>query len=376
MIKFTTKEAEKNAKNLLKAFASKDSNVSKHAQETLAALMTTPMSVAVEQASLTSLIYGEPIRYTRADGPPSIPLDIYFGLPEGYFQVWSNGSPGGLATNHISGEDEFRFSPISLDSAVSWLIDYAESGAVNTVTRGIQRMLQEVLVKRNYYGWEVLLTSIGKAVYGGQRNVIASTAKTQGATRKFQLDDVSRMITKLQRLNASWVGGTPIGNESARGLTDLFVSPEAMEEVRRFVYNPMNTTAIPDTNESTALGLPDGIRTDIYNNGGAASLFGIRLHTLWELGVGGAYTNLLDSVYTPAGSDATFNAGSEDVVIGVNLRANAFARVVMEDEENGDIFNLEVDDQFTRRSKRFGYFGGVTDGYMVGNDRAAIALVW
>lgn len=376
MIKFNNKEAEKNAKNLIKAFASKDGDTSRKALETFAALMTTPMSTAIEQASLTSMIYGEPIRYTREDGPPEIPLDIYFGVPEGYFEVWSNGSPGGLATNHISGEETFRFSPLSLDSAVSWLINYAESGAVNTVTRGIQRMLQEVLVKRNYYGWEVLLTSIGKARYNGQPNVMASTAKIQGATRKFQLDDVSRMITKLQRLNASWVGGTPIGNDSARGLTDLFVSPEAMEEVRRFVYNPMNTTAIPDTQESTALGLPDSIRTDIYNNGGAASLFGIRLHSLWELGIGGSYTNLLDSVYTPAGADPTFNSGTEDVVIGVNLRANAFARVVLEDEENGDVFNLEVDDQFTRRSKRFGYFGGITDGYLVGNDRAAVALVW
>lgn len=374
MIKFTNKEAENKAKNLLRACASKDRTVALDAQQSFASLLTSSLSQVIEQVSTTALIFGEAERYTRASGPPSIPIETYFGVGEGYMDIWSNGMPGGLASNHISGAEDYRFQTFNLDSAIDWNIKYAEAARLPVIAKGIQRLMQEVLLKSNFYGWQALSIAIGKARYAGAPNVMASTAKLAGATRKFQLDDVSRMITKLQRLNASWAGGTPIAQET--GLTDLFVSPEAMEEVRRFVYNPQNTTAIPDTTESTVLGLPDEMRMDVYRNIGATEIFGIRLHTLYELGVNGVYTNLLKTVYTPAGTDPTFNPGLEDVVIGLDLSAGAFARVLMEDDENGDTFNLEVDDQYTKRSRRFGYFGGIEEGYLVGNDRAAIALVW
>jgi len=178
----------------------------------------------------------------------------------------------------------------------------------------------------------------------------------------------------VKRLNSSWANGT--SRSGGTGLTDLYMSPETMEEIRRMTYNPVNTTAIPDTNESTAMPAPDDLRMEIYRSGGATELYGKRLHELNELGVGQVYNELFRQKYNSVGGGApSWTATTDELVIGIDKSLGAFARVISMDE-NSSTFQLEVDDQHTNRSEKTGYYGFTEEGWLVGNDNAIVGLLW
>ena len=48
------------------------------------------------------------------------------------------------------------------------------------------------------------------------------------------------MLTRAKRVNTSFVGGTPDARQG-KGITDIIVSPELVEELRAIAYNPINT---------------------------------------------------------------------------------------------------------------------------------------
>src|SRR3712207_7001374 len=56
------------------------------------------------------------------------------------------------------------------------------------------------------------------------------------------LHDMNRMMTYLQRMYTSYTGGTPDA-ATPPGLTDLFVSPEIMEDIRAFAYRSEEHTS-------------------------------------------------------------------------------------------------------------------------------------
>ena len=371
-IKFKTKEAEAKVLQLIKDSGSKDSSVSKPAQEAFASIMSTSLSRTLEPLSVANQIFTEVVVYS-GDTAPEVPIDTYFNIGEGALRIWSNGYPGGLAYNEISGDDNFRFRTSTMDSAIAWNKSYATAGRLDVVQKGMQRLLDEVMVKSQFNAFTVLAEALGAARTNGAAHVIASTAKTAGSARKFQLDDVNRLMTKIKRLNSSWANGT--SRSPGSGLTDLFVSPEAMEEVRKMTYNPMNTSSLNgSTVTSTALGLPDDMRMEIYRSGGASEVYGKVLHELNELGLGAVYNELFRQRYVASGAP-TWVTATDELVIGVDLSVGAFARAINADT-NGATFQMEVDDQHLARSKKMGYYGMQEEGWVVGLDRAIVGLLW
>ena len=370
--KFTPGSQSKFAE-LLKAAASKDVEVSKQANEVFASVISSSLSRVLDPQSYSARIFGEALTYD-GENPPEIPLDPYFNLPDGAFKIWSNGFPGGLAYNEVSGNDYFRFRTVHMDTAIAWNRSYVESSVLpNIVERHIARLMDEMLLKIDYLAFSVLAEALGGAQTYGQSHVISSTAKLAGAPRKFQLDDISRLITKEKLLNASFANGT---SRSATGGVDLLLlSPFSMEEVRRMVYNPMNTTAIPNTDESTAMPLPDELRMEVFRSGGASSLFGKELLELTEMSAGYPYSQLFrnPAYYTAAGLPTW--GPTEELVVGINTGMNAFARVVRTDGD-GNSLRLQPDDQHTARSRKTGYFVEWEGSFAGGNDRSIVGLVW
>ena len=288
-IQFKTKEAEAKTLQLLRDSGSTNKSVADAAQEAFASIMSSSLSRVLEPLNVANDIFTEVEVYTGRD-VPEIPIDLYYGVGEGAFRVWSNGYPGGLAYNEISGFDSFRFRTSRMDSAIAWNKSYAADARMKVVERGLMRLMDEIMVKSQFNAFTVLADALGSARTANQSHVIASTAKTNSTARQFQLDDVNRLMTKIKRLNSSWANGT--SRSAGSGLTDLYISPETMEQIRKMTYNPMNTTGVPDSAESTALGLPDEMRMEIYRNGGATEIYGKTLHELNEMGVGQVYNEL------------------------------------------------------------------------------------
>lgn len=350
-----TFENENKAKALeiFRAIASKDRTKSWEAQEALAALVGPIVDQVIEQAATHKSIY-QTIRYDLSQGAPSIPIDTYFGNTEGALKVWSQSMPGGTATNLVSGGDEYRFTTHTINSAVAFNKKYVEQARLDVLAKGMERLAQEVLVIQEWQAWYVLLSALGGATTDGATHLIAGTG-----SGTFVLNDLNRLMTKQKRLRKSWVGGTP-GAAPGRGMTDLFVSPEVMEDIRSMAYNPVNSNT-PGTGTSS-IALPDAERMEIWKGGGQSSLFNVTIHELLEFGVGQVYNTTFDQVYS--GSPA-FNAATQELVLGADLSLDAAVMVEGTDRNSDNVFRTQADDQFIGRSGKVGWYGEAEVGFVV-----------
>jgi hypothetical protein len=194
---------------------------------------------------------------------------------------------------------------------------------------------------------------------------------------------LSRLLTHLRRINTSWAGGTPSGMDS-RGVTDLFVSPEILQEIRAFAYNPMNTRVGPTVPGSTlasytattALSLPESVREAIFRAAGTSEIFGVSIHELLELGVAKKYNTLFDQL---AGSTqyggATFDDANDEILVGFDLSRESFLRPVERKAEGGGQFVTVPDDQWVRRSEKSGLYGYLEEGRICIDARGVCGIV-
>jgi hypothetical protein len=192
------------------------------------------------------------------------------------------------------------------------------------------------------------------------------------------------MFTRAKRLSSSFVGGTPDAR-TGRGLTDIIVSPEIVEELRAIAYNPINTKNAPVGGTAA-----DGIQThpDIaaqaFNAAGAPEFYGISVIELSEFGgsgLGGSSRKFNDIFVThqsgniPLAGGASGNqafAGDDELVLGIDRSRESLLRPVAVDAENGGEFNLIADDQYSIRQSKIGYFGSIEEGRIVVDDRALV----
>lgn len=350
---------------LIKALGSKNKLTSMEAQEALAAFIAPIARQVIEFGGTANLIYTQSTY--NEDDQPSIPLDLYYNEGVDFVQVWQQNMAGGLATNQVYGVDELLVSTYRLDSAVSMLKKYARRARLDVVSKTISKMLNEVLIKQERNQWSILLKALAEGTdpEGNSLLIAATTANV------FQIDDLNRLFTKVRRTNAAFNAGTPAAT-SSRGLTDIFVSPEILEDIRSFAYEPMNTRAVPNTDESTAVPLPDAVRQKIYENAGASEIYGVMIHEVLEFGDNRVYNNLFDTYYsgTPAFAGAT-----DQLVLGVDKGREACLKLVAQNADSGDTFVAVPDDQFLSRSEKIGFYGSVEMGVVVVDAKALCGVV-
>lgn len=359
MIKLNINKDPDKVKDLTKlmTLVAKDGQSGSQAREAVARFIGPVITQVLQQFSTHRAFY---TKYSYNFGEvPTVPLDNFEGNSEGLIDVWSTSIPGGLATNHISGGDEFRMTTFRLDSALSILKRDAEKGRFEILTAGMERMAQEVMIKESYQAWQTMLRSLGAARTSGSPHLI--TATTAGT---FQIDDVNRLRTKVSRLRNSWLGGTP-ASKVGNGFTHLVVSPEIMEDIRSWSYEPANTRhGALTTSGATAIPLTEQIRNAIWNESGLVSVPGVGAFIqLNEFGVGQAYNSIFDAGYTAGGGEPAFNGATQQLVLAVDLSLDGGVQMVATDSDRSSEFTVEEDDQFPKRSGRMGWFGGLETGF-------------
>jgi hypothetical protein len=190
--------------------------------------------------------------------------------------------------------------------------------------------------KMNDDGWHTLLAA------GVDRNILVFDADATSGLFSKRL--VSLMKTVMRRNSG--------GNSASVGrghLTDLYVSPEALEDVRSWGLDQIDDTS----------------RREIYtaDDGGApiAKIFGINLHDLDELGEGQEYQNFFTT-------DLGGAVQSSDTELVVGL-----------DQANSDSFVMPVKEQLQvfedptlHRQQRAGYYGFAELGFGVLDNRRVI----
>ena len=367
---------------LIKAMGSKNLSVSREASEAVAAFLGPVIRKVLLTLGTSAAIYRD--AEFDEDADPSLPLDLFYDAAEGYVTTWAQSQAGGLPTSTINGISELKFQTYRLDSAVSFNKRYARKNRLDVVSKAIERMVNEVLIKQERNSWAVILKALAEA---------KTTVPTGGATSykhvipagtatKFLLNDLNKLMTRIKRINESYSAMTPIQPYS-NGPTDLYVSPEIKEQIRAFSYNPIRTDS-GVTNANSQF-LSDDMRNDIYKNAGMQSIFGIVINELVELGVGQKYNTLFgefgNNVVTgPGGAeDTTFTSTTDEIAIAIDNSRGAFIRPVARQAESGGTFSVLPDGQwdgYGARVEKVGFYGFVEEGRLCidGRSIAGIAI--
>ena len=362
---------------LIKAMASRNRAVAMEAQVALAEFIGPVLAEVINNAPTLSNLF-TPLQF-NADDNPSIPLDLYYDVAaEDYITVYSQSAAGGLPQNQVLPTvSEMKIHTYTLDSALSFDKRYAAKSRMDVISKTFTRLAQEILFKQEKTSANLLLGSLAGATTNGKAHV--QRANTNG---RFLLADLNELFTLAKRINTSWLGGTPEARQG-RGLTDIIVSPEVVQELRAMAYNPINTRGGGAGGAIvTDLAAPEDMRTSIYNSAGIPEFYGVSIMEINELGRGQRFNTIFDTVagntqYTNTAGTVTsaFDGTNEEIIIGLDRGRESLIRAVAVDSENGSEFSLTADDQYSVRQKKIGYFGSMEEGRMVLDTRALVGKI-
>ena len=355
-MKITLKRTEEQVE-LVKAMASRNREVAYEAQMALAEFIGPVLAEVVNQAPTLSNLFTN-FQFNDMDSP-SIPLDLYYDVtaPD-YVKVYSTSVPGGLPTNTVTPTaSEMKFTTYRLDSAVDFDKRYAAKSRLDVVGKSFTRIAQEILLRQESTSANLILG----ALFAASTNGVAHTNAANGNT--LILDDFNKLLTKAKRINTAWTGGTPEGR--IKGITDMIMSPEAVEGLRAMAYNPVNTNTGPVAGAGAdGIAATDEMRNAIYQNAGIPEFYGISIMEINELGAGEKFTN----VWNGLGGAGT------DLVIGLDRTRESLFRAVALDSETGSEFTLLADDQYSIRQQKIGYYGSLEEGRMILDDRVLTGI--
>ena len=364
---------------LVKAMASKNREVAYEAQAALGDFIGPVLAEVVNQAPTVSNLFTS-LQFNSEDNA-SIPLDLYHDITdEDYVQIWSQNTPGGLPTNHVAPvQQEMKFTTYRLDSAVSFDKRFAQRSRMDVVSKTFTRIAQEILLKQEKTSATMIMTALANANTNGKQHAVRSHTAD-----RFLLADLNALFTLAKRINSAWTGGTP-AERRGKGITDLLVSPEIVEELRGMAYNPINTKASPIAANTTGEGIPatDDVRNAVFNSAGIPEFYGVSIMELNEMGIGQKFNKVFDTVagntsfdgHVGGGNAGAFEQDNEEIIVGADLSRESLLRAVATDSESGAEFDLVVDDQWVSRSQKIGYYGSLEEGRMIVDDRVLTGII-
>ena len=363
---------------LIQAMGSNNREEAYEAQAAVAELLSPVVSEVINNAPTIGNLYNT-ISYGEYENP-SLPLDLFHDITtENYIQVYSQQVAGGLPYSQVfPAHNELKFSTYTLDSALAFDRKYVRSSRLDVVSKTFTRMAQEVLYKQTKTAFNVLATALAKGK--GTNNTAGSQVIDSAVADRFVLADFNSLITKSKRINSSFDGGTPIGGVKS-GITDLLVSPEIVEQLRAMAYNPINTAGAPlGSALLDSIPAPEKLREEMYRSAGLPAFYGINIMEINQLGVGQLFNKLFAAIATAEGGITGAGGGSfvqadDEILIGIDRTKDALIRPTVIGEGSPSEFQVLVDDQFSVRQNKIGYYGKVEEGRICINDRALIGMI-
>jgi hypothetical protein len=310
---------------LLRATASNPTNhkLFLEKQHQLVLALQTPLREGIMPGDIFSGIF-EITRYDTGNGL-EYPLDLLVPGTEKEYVAYTVPSWGMIPERNV--ESDFVMVPTyRVADSMNWLLRYARDARWDVVRRAMQVLEASFVKKMNDDCWHCLLTA---AV---DRNIVVFDS--DAANGLFTKKLVSLLKTTMRRN-----GGGNSTSVNRSKLTDLYVSPEAAEDMRNW--------GVDQLDEIT--------RREIYMaaDGTVNRIFGVNLHDLDELGEGQEYQNFFTTEL--AGSMA---ASDLEIQVGLDLSKNdSFVMPV-----RAELQLVEDEDPRYFREGRGGAFGSVEYG--------------
>lgn len=317
--------------DLLVRSGSPNREVSLAANNEFAKALELPLRQGLLNGDILNGIF-EPIVLAQS-ATPEFPLDFLSPGTVKDFVAYTIPNHGYIPQRHVEG-DYVMVPTYDIGASIDYLLKYARDARWDVVGRAMEVLEASFVKKMNDDGWHTLLAA------GVDRNIVVydSDADSGQFTKRL----VSLMKTVMRR-NGGGNSATP-----NRGmLTDLYVSPEAMEDIRNW--------GLDQVDEIT--------RREIYvaADGTLNRVFGVNLHDLDELGEGQEYQLFYDDILS-----ANLPTDKSELVVGLDLRKRD--SFIMPVRQEVQIF----EDETLHRQKRAGFYGWAEQGFAVLDNRRVL----
>lgn len=308
-----------------------DTSIAFPAQHELAKALEMPLRQGVLVGDVVTSIY-EPLRMA----PGSVvefPLDLLAPGEEEDFVAYTNPGNGRIPEKQVEG-DYVQVPTYGIASSIDWLLRYAREARWDIVARAMQVLEASFVKKINDDGWHTLLTA------AADRNILIFDGDATAG--QFTKRVVSLMKTIMIRN-----GGGNTGSIRRSRLTDLYLSPEAIEDIRNWGVDQLDEQS----------------RYNVFTaaDGTINRIFGVNLIDLNEFGEGQEYQSFFTS--SLGGSLAS---GDLELMVGLDLQVND--SFLMPIKQEVTIF----EDPTLHRQQRAGYYGWAELGFCVLDNRRVL----
>ena len=320
---------------LLRKSGDADINVAQAAQREFAKALELPLRKGVLVGNILGNIF-ETIK-VEAGSTTEFPLDLVSPGLEGEHVAYTNPGHGRIPERAVE-SDYVMIPTYNIASSVDYLLRYAKEARWDVVGRAMQVMEAGFVKKMNDDGWHTLLAA------GVDRNILVYDGDaTAGLFSK-------RLVSLMQTVMRRNSGGNSASTGRGR-LTDLYVSPEALEDVRNWGLDQVDEVTRREIYTASEDGAP------------ITRIFGVNLHDLDELGEGQEYQSFFESA-----SGLNGNLQSSDVELVVGLDQSSNDSFVMPVKEQLQVY----EDPSLHRQQRAGYYGWAELGFGVLDNRRII----
>ena len=331
-----TQELTDAAKQLLSDAGSNDKAVSMRAQAQIAkgiasALNEFNYSEAVEGPIREGVLKGDVVSdiFVTEDFSTTndlrIPLDLLAPGTEKDHVAYVIPDHGKIPMRRVEA-DYIQLNTYMVGSSIDCTRKFLKNARFDVLRRMIEVLNMSFVKKNNDDGWQTLLA----AAYG--RGIAAYDADAPAGSFTPKL--VSLMKTIVRRN-----GGGNSTSTNRRKLTDLYMSPEAFEDMSAWGLSLVS----------------DDIRSSIQRSeeGAVRGMYGVNFHDLDELGVGQEY-----QLYYTGDLSGSLAASDEELVIGLDLTQpdKSFIHPVSQ--------KIEItEDENLHRHGLVGFYGSMEGGW-------------
>lgn len=328
-------EAEK---QLLRDTASRDRGVAEASLEQVAAALELPLRQGTLPGDIVTDIFET---VSVENGRSSVEFPLHFMQPgtEGQYVGFTVPRYGSIPQRLISG-DYVNVPIIDIAGMIDWDNRYAKDARWDVASDAAENVRRQIVKKRNDLGWH----SIISAAYD-RGAVVADTDALKG--------QFTTRLVSLAKLIMRRNGGGNSSSINRSKLTDLFISPDASEDMRSW-----NVDVVDEITRREIFTAQDGMLNRI---------FGVNLHDIDELGEGQEYQLFYQNVL--GGTMPTTNGHTDsEIAVGLDLSSNkSFVRPVAED------ITL-IPDNTRVRHRQTGLLGFASEGYAVLDQRSTLLL--
>ena len=316
--------------DLIKRSGSADRNEAVAAQRELAVALETPLRKGVLVGDVLDGIF-EKIQMAPGSAA-EFPLDLLAPGTEGDHVAYTNPGHGRIPERAVEG-DYVMVPTYSVASSIDYLLRYAKEARWDVIGRAMQVLEAGFTKKMNDDGWHTLLAA------GVDRNILVYDGDASAG------QFTKRLVSLLKTVMRRNAGGNS-GSLNRGRLTDLYLSPEALEDIRNW--------GIDQVDEVT--------RREIYlsSDDGAAitRVFGVNLHDRDELGEDQEYQKFFTDQLHGA-----VESSDKELVVGLDLSASD--SFIMPIKQDVQIY----EDDTLHRHQRAGFYGWAEIGFAVLDNR-------